>query len=277
MASAPSLEELETTLLFEAIFQRFGDDFRNHLKKNMTVKLHRFMQTHGIATISALQNRVLHDPCYIDALLCALDGQTTSLFDHPQHLLELRKLMVPWLRSCPAPKIWIAECASAEDVFALAILLQEEGLYSKTRIFATSANATLLNEAREGRFAIDKLGAYEKNYQLAGGTQSLANYYEQVNGSAVFHSQLSRKITWAQYNLATDASFNEFELIICRGGLSDYTSRLRKRVLQVFSDSLPIFGFLSLYGADYGEIAGLIANYKAVSPKQGLYQKVWLS
>lgn len=274
MPAAPSLEELETTLLFEAIFQRFGDDFRNHLKKNMTAKLHRFMQTHSIATISALQNRVLHDPSYIDALLCALDAQTTSLFDHPQHLLELRKTIVPWFRSCPAPKIWIAECASAEDVFALAILLQEEGLSNKTRIFATSANATLLNESREGRFAIEKLAAYGKNYQLAGGTQSLADYYEQVDGSAVFHSQLSRKITWAQYSLATDASFNEFELIICRGGLSDYTSRLRKRAMQVFSDSLPMFGFLSLLDTDFDEVAGLVTGYKAILAKQGLYQRV---
>lgn len=275
MAAALNLEELETRLLFEAIFQRFGDDFRNHLKKNMAAKLHRFMQAHGIATISALQNRVLHYPCYIDALLCALDAQTTSLLDHPQHLLELRKAIVPWLRSCPAPKIWIAECACAEDVFALAILLQEEGLASKTRIFATSANATLLNEAREGRFAIDKLATYEKNYHLAGGTQSLTDYCAQVDGSAQFHSQLSRKITWAQYSLTTDASFNEFELIICRGGLCDYTSSLRKRALRVFYDSLPVFGFLSLLGADYTEIAESVVSYKAVSAKQGLYQKVW--
>lgn len=274
MATPISLEELETTLLLEAIFQRFGDDFRHHLKKNMATKLHRFMQAHGIATISALQNRVLHDSSYIDALLCALDAQTTSLLDHPQHLLELRTAIVPWLRSCPAPKIWIAECTCAEDVFALAMLLQEEGLSGKTRIFATSANATLLNAAREGRFALAKLSEYEKNYRLAGGTQSLENYCAQVDGSAVFQPQLSRKITWAQYNLTTDASFNEFELIICRGGLGDYTSPLRKRALQVFYASLPVFGFLSLLGADYGDTRELAAHYKTISAKQGLYQRI---
>lgn len=274
MVISKTLENLEIALLLEAIFQRFGDDFRGHQKDVIRRKIRSFMYAHDIATVSALQNRVLHDSTYIDALLRALDARPSGLFDHPEHILNLRKVLVPWLRSCPAPKVWIAECAAAEDVYSLAILLAEEGLHNKTRIFATGANAALLAEAREGRFPLDKLEEYEENYLLAGGTQSLANYYDVVDGVGVFDRELDKNITWAQYNLRTDASFNEFELIVCRGGLGDYASRLRRRALQLFYDSLPTFGMLSIPGADYAEVAPFVSGYKVLSPTHGLFQRV---
>ena len=274
MHSSNMPEDLEITLLLEAIFQRFGDDFRGHQKEVILRKLHGFMLAHDIPTISALQDRVLHDPTYIEALLCALDAHPASLFDHPKQMQELRKVLIPWLRSCPAPKVWITECSAAEDVYTIAIVLMEEGIYHKTRIYATGANATLLSEAREGKFPLEKLALYEENYVRAGGTESLAHYYVEVNGECVFRTELERNITWAQYNLATDASFNEFELIVCRGGLSDYTSRVRRRILKLFNDSLPTFGILSIVGHDYADITPFLSVYAPVSDKQGLYRKM---
>jgi len=274
MSSSEILEELEVTLLLEAIFQRFGDDFRGHKREVIRRKVYGFMLAHGIPTVSLLQDRVLHDPTYIDALLYALDAHPAGLFDFPKHTQELRKVLIPWIRSCPAPKIWIAECTAAEDVYSIAIMLMEEGVYSKTRIFATGTNATLLSEAREAKFPLEKLAQYEENYLRAGGTQSLANYYSEVNGVGVFRAELDRNITWAQYNLGTDASFNEFELIVCRGGLGDYTSRLRRRILKLFSDSMPTFGILSIVGSDYADITRFISLYAAISSKYGLYRKI---
>lgn len=273
VGASSALENLEIALLLEAIFLRFGDDFRGHQKEAIRRKLLGFMLAHDIPTVSALQDRVLHDSTYIDALLCTLDAHPAGLFDNPKHLLELRKAIVPWLRSCPAPKVWVAECSAAEDVYSIAILLMEEGVYHKTRIFATGSNATLLSEAREARFSLEKLSQYEQNYVRAGGTQSLAHYYHQVDGAGIFRPELERNITWAQYNLGTDASFNEFELIVCRGGLNDYATRLRRRALQIFYDSLPTFGLLSVVGADYKDIAPFISRYKTMSPEHGLYRR----
>ena len=269
-----SLEDLEITLLLEAIYQRFGDDFRGYQKEAVRRKLHGFMLAHNLATISCVQDAVLHDPSYIDALLCTLDSHPAGLFDHPKHMKELRTVLIPWLRSCPAPKIWIAECSSAEDVFATAIILMEEGVYHKTRIFATGANATLLSDAREAKFPLEKIAQYEENYVRAGGTDNLSNYYREHESTGVFRSELARNITWAQYNLGTDASFNEFELIICRSGLNDYASHLRRRVLQLFYDSLPTFGLLSIAGANYADVAPFISNYKVISPEHGLYRRI---
>lgn len=274
MSISKTLEDLEIMLLLEAIYQRFGDDFRGYQKEIIRRKLHAFMIAHDIATISGLQDRVLHDNTYIDALLCALDAHPAGLFDHPKHMRELRKTLIPLLRSSPAPKIWIAECSAAEDVYAIAIILMEEGVYHKTQIFATSANAMLLNSAREATFPLEKLALYDENYLRAGGMESLADYYIEINGNAVFRAELNRNITWAQYNLGTDASFNEFELIVCRGSLNDYASRLRRRALQIFYDSLPAFGILSVADADYTDLTPFISRYNALSAKQGLYQKI---
>ena len=268
-----ALEDLETTLLLEAIFQRFGDDFRGYQKEIIRRKLHGFMLAHNVSTVSELQRRVLHESTYVDALVCALDSRSVGLFDHPEHVLELRKILAPWLRSSPAPKVWIAECSAPEDVYAIAILLMEEGVYYKTQIYATGANATLLNEARQAKFSLEKVQRYEENYRLAGGTQSLANYFDQVQGEAIFRAELERNITWSQYNLCTDASFNEFELIICCGSLNDYASRLRRRALQLFYDSLPAFGILSIPDANYSDLMPFASLYNALSTRHGLYQK----
>lgn len=152
MSHSQSLEDIEVALLLEAIYQRFGDDFRGYQKDVVRRKLHAFMLVHNISTISSLQDCVLHDSTFIAPLLCTLDAHPAGLFDHPKHIRELRKVLIPWLRSCPAPKIWIAECATAEDVYTIAILLMEEGIYHKTQIFATGANPLLLSGAREAKF-----------------------------------------------------------------------------------------------------------------------------
>jgi len=274
MSTSKTLEDLEITLLLEAIYQRFGDDFRHYQKEIIRCKLHTFMIAHDVPTISSLQDRILHDDTYINPLLCALDANPSGLFDHPKHMRELRKTLIPLLCSSPAPKIWIAGCSAAEDVYAIAIMLVEEGIYHKTQIFATSANATLLNSAREAKFPLDKLALYDENYLRAGGTESLSDYFTQADGLAIFRPELHRNITWGQYNLGTDASFNEFELIVCRGSLNDYATRLRRRALQIFYDSLTTFGILSVADADYIGLTPIISAFNPLSAKHGLYQKI---
>ncbi len=273
MGFAKALETLEVNLLLEAIFQRFGNDFRHHNKDIIRHKLRGFMDSHSIATLSALQDKVLHDNSFIEPLLCALDARTSGLFAQPEQLLKMRKLLVPWLRSYPAPKVWIAECVAAEDVFGLAILLLEENLHHKTDLYVTGPNASLLAEAQQGKFSAELFAHYEKNYHQAGGTTSLANYCTEIDDAFVFNSELGRNISWMQYNLGTDASFNEFEAIVCCGGLSDFTLYLRHRALKVFYESQPVFGMLMVAGEYPLEIMSLISRYKVISEKYGIYQR----
>jgi chemotaxis protein methyltransferase CheR len=269
-----AVEELEIDLLLEGVFQRFGYDFRGYQRGPLRSKLHQLMQSGGLKTVSALQERVMHDEAASDAFLRALSVRPAGLFDDPEHCLALRLALGPWLRSCPSPKVWIAECGSVEEAGTLAILLAEEDLYSKTRIFATLANEALLRDARKGSFALDRFSEYQENYRRSGGRHRLADYCVEDNGRMYFRTGVLANVTWAQYNLATDASFNEFELIVCRSALGDFGSALRRRALQLFHESLPLFGMLSVDEKSALEDAAFAGRFKAICAESGLYRRI---
>jgi chemotaxis protein methyltransferase CheR len=273
MEQAHSVEDLEIDLLLEGVFQRFGHDFRGYRRVPLRQKLHGLMQSGGLKTVSGLQERVMHEESAADALLRALGARPAGLFDDPEHILALRKHLGPWMRSCPSPKVWIAECASAEEACTLAILLAEEEVYRKTRIFATVANETVLKEARRGGFAPDRLSEYEENYRRSGGRRTLADYCVEDNGRMFFLPELLRNITWAQYNLATDASFNEFELIVCRRTLPEFGPALRRRALHLFHESLSRFGMLSIDEKSELDDSPFAAHFKTVCAESGLYRR----
>jgi chemotaxis protein methyltransferase CheR len=274
MERMQSVEDLEIDLLLEGVFQCFGYDFRGYQREPLRRKLYQLMQNDGLKTVSALQERVMHDVAASDALLRALSVHPAGLFDDPAHFRALRDALGPWLRSCPSPKVWIAECGSMEEAGTLAILLAEEQVYSKTRIFATVANEGLLQDASKGSFALDRFGEYEENYYRSGGKKTLADYCVEDNGRMFFRPELRSNITWAQYNLATDASFNEFELIVCRRTLCDFGAALRRRALQLFCDSLPLFGILSVDEKSELDDPGFARQFKTICGVNGLYRRI---
>jgi chemotaxis protein methyltransferase CheR len=272
--SVNEIEDLEIDLLLEAIHQRSGLDFRGYLREPLRRKLHGFMQANGLETVSAVQERMLHDAATGERLLRALGKQPPALFENAKHFLALRGVIGTWLRSRPAPRVWIAECVAAEDVFAMAILLHEEEVYGKTQIFATCSNEALLSDAAEGRIAASKLDDYERNYRAGGGKQSLRDHLCEKDGQPAFVPHLGSNITWAQYNLATDASFNEFELIMCRDTLGEFGTALKRRSLHLFHDSLARFGILSADGLDNPESDPSIAGYTSIQRDAGLFRRV---
>ena len=219
MDGKESIEDLETDLLLEGIYRRFGHDYRGYQRQTLKAKLQALMQRIGVETVSGLLEHVMHDAETGDRLLHALSARPPVFFDDPVYFHALRETVVPWLRSCPSPRVWVAECVSAEDVAALAILLAEEALHDRTQIFATAENEALLREASAYSFALDRLPKYENASRKSGGKARLADYCRTEYGRVIFSPQLCSNITWAQYSLATDASFNEFQLIVCRGAV----------------------------------------------------------
>lgn len=273
-ADVQTLEDVEIDLLLEGVFRHFGHDFRGYRRELLRERLRALMQDAGLPTISALQERILHDRTARNGLLRALSSRRSGLFDDAEYFHALRTVVVPLLRSCPSPRIWIAECLSAEAVCSLAILLAEEHLYDRTQIFATAANETVLQEAKQGAFELDRLPRYAENYRRSGGKAQLADYVGRSDGRGMFSEQIRDNVTWAQYNLATDASFNEFQLIVCRHALSDFGASLQRRALQLFHDSMPLFGILSV--GENTAIAGppFVICYKTLSEQHGLYRRV---
>ncbi len=269
-----SVEELEMDLLLEGVFRRFGHDFRGYRRPVLQRKLHAAMRQLGVKTVSGLLERVMHDGFAAQIVLRELSAHPAGLLDDAAYLRALREALVPLLRSCPAPRIWIAECLRAEDACVLSALLEEERLLDRTQIFATVGNESFLQEASSGRFALDRLARYAENYREGGGKADLREYCREEDGCAVFGDRLRGTITWAQYSLATNASFNEFQLIVCRYALTDFGTVLRHRALQLFYDSMPLNGVLSVDPDAGVEAAPFVSRYKAIMPEQGLYRRV---
>ena len=245
-AASLAVEELEIELLLEALSQRHGYDFRDYERAPVRRKLLAVMAKRGLKTVSALQERVLHEPGAACAVLRALALAPAGLFADPAWAREAREVLGKSLRPAAVPKVWLAECAGIGEAWTLAILLHEEGLLARTEIFATMANDELLLDAREAGIDAQALPALQEAYQLGGGTGRLADHLDVRDGRAFLLPRLRARITWAGHNLVTDASFNEFQAIICRRALADFGPLLRQRVLRLFHGSLARFGVLGI-------------------------------
>jgi chemotaxis protein methyltransferase CheR len=272
---ADAVRELEESLLLEALFQLFGSDFRGYERARVAGRLSSFMQERGFRTISSLQDGAIHNRDVAADLLHALTFRPSGAFEEPQALGNLRALAEPLLRSYARPKVWVPECATAEEVFALAILLEEMGIYDRTSIHATCSNPALLNEIRMGRFPSERVHEYGNNYAASGGKESFSAYWSEKSGHAVFNPDLQRNITFSEYNLSTDTSFNEFHLIFFRNRLQEFAYPLRRRVLDLFADSLVRFGILFTDPLEELEFYPCANNYNAISREHGIYRRTY--
>ncbi len=272
-SAAPELEELELELLLEALVRRFGFDFRLHDRAPLKRKLFGFMLQRGLDTLSQLQDHVLHDPATAGGLLRSLHVPPASLFDDPAEALMLREAAEHSLRGAALPRVWLADCAGACQAWTLAIILAEMGLLAQAEIYATVASDDMLDEAAAAWLPEAELERAQRDYVQAGGNGLLADYFNIQSGRAILAPSLRSHITWAQYNLVTDASFNEFNLIACQRALPDFGSLLRQRVLQLFHDSLVPFGTMGLdreLDPDYP----FSADYQPICPGQPWYKRV---
>ncbi|WP_394822658.1 CheR family methyltransferase [Pendulispora albinea] len=240
------VERVEVELLLEGIYRVYGFDFRSYAYASIKRRLWRRAQAEGLATLSALQDRVLHDPGCMDRLMLDLSIQVTSMFRDPTFFLSLRRKVVPSLRTYPFIRVWHAGCSTGEEVYSLAVLLKEEGLYARTRLYATDINETVIRGAKEGIFPLSKMQEYTLNYQRAGGLRSFSEYYTARYDGARFDTNLMENVVFSQHNLVTDGSFSEFHLILCRNVMIYFDRSLQNRVLKLFRDSLTKFGFLAL-------------------------------
>ncbi len=274
MNNEPVLEDLEIDLLLEAVFQRLGFDFRDYDRGTLKHKILALMQTESVATVSALQDRVLHDQRCSLALLQAIAHPVAALFADPQHLRTLREQVLGHLRSYPEPTVWIAECSSAQTAWTMAILLEESQLYAKTLIYATGASADVPRMGWQTTVSAAYVGKCEANYRDSGAAGRLSDYFEAQADQMTLHPRLRSNIVWAQHSLVTDASFNEFQLIVCWGARSGFGPLLRSRALRLFHDSLSRFGMLSTDVLPAAEVLRLDYAYQPVCVEQGLFKRV---
>ena len=270
----PELEQIEIELLLEGIYQHYGFDFRSYAYASIRRRLWKRIEAEGLSTISALQDRVLHDSDLMERLLLDLSINVTAMFRDPGFYRVFRDVVVPTLRTYPFIRIWHAGCATGEEVYSMAILLEEEGLYERSRIYATDINEVVLQKAKSGIFPIERMQEYTENYIAAGGKRSFSDYYIAKYDGALFNPGLTKNVVFSQHNLVTDRSFSEFNVILCRNVLIYFDKTLQARVLTLFYDSLAMFGVLSLGSKESLRFSPYEECYEQINGREKIYRKV---
>jgi chemotaxis protein methyltransferase CheR len=268
------IESVEIALLVEGIYRRYGFDFRNYAPASLKRRLWRRASGEGVTTISALQERVLRDPAVMERLLLDLSINVTAMFRDPEFYAAFRERVVPLLRTYPFIRIWNAGCSTGEEIYSLAILLTEEGLYDKTRIYGTDFNEGVLERAKAGVFPLDRMRDYTQNYIRAGGTRAFSEYYVARYDGAEFDQALIENVVFAQHNLVSDRSFNEFQVILCRNVMIYFDKELRERVHGLFCDSLVTLGVLGLGRRETPRFTAYEGRYEAIDAEERIYRKV---
>jgi chemotaxis protein methyltransferase CheR len=268
------LERIEIELLLEGIHRKYGFDFREYAFSSLRRRLWKQIEEEGLETVSALQERVLHDPSAMERLLLNLSVNVTAMFRDPTFYRVFREEVVPVLRTYPFVRIWHAGCSTGEEVHSMAIVLQEEGLYERARIYATDINESVLRIARTGIFPLEKMQEYTQNYLRAGGTRSFSEYYTAAYDGALFSPALRERVVFAQHNLATDRSFSEFNVIVCRNVMIYFDRSLQGRVHDLFYESLPMYGLLALGAKESIRLSPHETQYEVIDAREKIYRKV---
>jgi chemotaxis protein methyltransferase CheR len=268
-----ALEDIELDLLLEGIMRRYGLDFRGYARMSLRRRVWNMVHAQKLGTLSALQARVLHEPPAMEELLQHLSVNTTTMFRDPSFFAAFREKVVPHLFSAPFVRIWHAGCSTGEEVYSLAILLTEAGLYERSRIYATDMNAAVVERAKSGIFPMEHMREYTANYLRAGGTAAFSDYYTANYDHAIFKASLRKNIVFAQHNLVSDGTFNEFNVILCRNVLIYFGTDLQSRVYRLLTQSLRRFGVLALGRGETLRHTVIENDYDEVDVQERLYRR----
>lgn len=268
------LEDLEVHLLLEALHRHYGLDFRDYALASLKRRIRQCIIDEGLGSVSGLQEKVLHDPACKDRLLLAFSINFTSMFRDPGFYLAFRQQVAPLLRTYPFVRIWHAGCSTGEEVYSMAILLLEEGLYQRCRIYATDRSEAALQRAEAGIFSLAAMRENTVNYLRAGSRGSFPDYYTAKYGNAIFAASLRKNVVFARHDLAVEPSFNEFNVILCRNVLIYFNKTLQDRVHRLLYESLMLLGFLGLGNREMIKFTLLESCYDPVAGDERLYRKV---
>jgi chemotaxis protein methyltransferase CheR len=268
----PELDDLR--LLLDTVNERAGLDFRGYAYSSLRRRVARAVAEGGVAGVAELHQRLKADDDVLAALVRTLTVHTTAMFRDPDFYRLFRREVVPVLRTYPFVRVWVAGCSTGEEVYSLAILLREEGLAERCRIYATDVSGAVLERARAGIFPLSAMQEYSRNYHLAGGARPFTDYYAADSESVVFQRPLRDNVVFGTHNLVSDASFNEFNVILCRNVMIYFRRALQARVHRLIYDSLVTFGYLGLGRSESIRFTPHGANFDALGGRERLYRKI---
>jgi len=265
--------EPDISMLLEAVYHKYGYDFRQYSKAHIRRRILNRLMMSGLESISQMQSRVLTDEIFATQLLQDLSITVTEMFRDPGFYKSVREIVVPVLKTYPFIKIWHAGCSTGEEAYSMAIVLQEEGLYDRTTIYATDFNQQALGLAKEGIYSNKTMKEYTLNYQQSGGKESFSDYYNSDCNNVIMNQSLKKNIVWANHNLVTDSVFAEIHLILCRNVLIYFDRNLQNKVQNLFYNSLIKGGILCLGSKESLSSADVYGNYTESDKKHRIFKK----
>jgi chemotaxis protein methyltransferase CheR len=266
-------ERIEIDLLLEGVRRRYGYDFQHYSYASLKRRLEHARQEARVARFSEMLDPLLHDEDFFDTFLKSLSVSVTEMFRDPPFYRAVREKAAPILRTYPFVKIWHAGCATGEEVYSMAILLHEEGLLSRARLYATDFNKHSLDAAKKGVYPARAMAAHAANYRAAGGKADFSAYFSAGYDLAKMKDFLRERVTFSYHNLVTDGVFGEMNLVCCRNVLIYFDKVLQDRALALFADSLRHGGFLCLGSKETLHFSAAEKQFETVDAKQRIYKK----
>jgi chemotaxis protein methyltransferase CheR len=266
-------ENLEIKLLLEAIYLKYGYDFRDYAVAHTKRRLEYRKDVSGLGNYAEMLHKAIYDEEFFSTVLFDLSINVTEMFRDPWFYREVREVVVPHLKTYPFVKVWHAGCSAGQEVYSMAILLEEENMKERTQIYATDFNERVLKSAKSGIYPIDFIREYTSNYIQSGGRESFSDYYTADDKHVILKSSLRKRVLFSSHNLATDGVFGEMNVIFCRNVLIYFNKELQERVLQLFYDSLCPGGFLCLGSKESLKFSKVVDKFEEVASREKIYRK----
>ncbi|CAN5613654.1 protein-glutamate O-methyltransferase CheR [soil metagenome] len=261
-------------LLLNELFHLYGYDFTNYAMASLKRRVNRLLIINRFSSFAELFYRVKSDPDFLKHLVEELTVNVSEMFRDPLFFKTLREKVIPVLATHPFIRIWHAGCASGEEVYSMAIMLEEANLLHKSLIYATDLNATVIENINKGLFPISQMKLYSQNYIQSGGKKDFSSYYKAKYDWARFDEKLKAKVIVATHNLVSDRSFNEFQLICCRNVLIYFNKELQDTALTLFDDSLESLGYLALGSKENIRFSKISGKYTQLENKEKIWRKM---
>lgn len=266
-------EQLEIQLLLEAIYIKYGYDFREYSLAHTKRRLEYRRAIEGMKNYSEMQHKVIHEESFFEQLLLDLSINVTEMFRDPWFYQKIREVVFPHLRTYPFIKVWHAGCSAGQEVYSMGIILEEESMKERAQVYATDFNESILDQAKKGIYPMDLVRQYTANYQASNGSASFSDYYTADYDHVIMKNSLKEKVLFTPHNLATDGVFGEMHIIFCRNVLIYFNRELQNRVFNLFYDSLIPGGFLCLGSKESLRFADIADKFELVSEREKIYRK----
>lgn len=266
-------QAIEIRLLLEAIHLKYGYNFKDYAPAHTRRRLRNRLEMSGLSSYMDMARLILYDESFFNTVLMDLSINVTEMFRDPDFYRQIRQELIPRLKTYSFIKIWHAGCSAGQEVYSMAILLEEEGMKPRAQIYATDFNELILARAKEGIYPLDTMKTYTANYLKSGGTRTFSDYYTADDKNVILRQALREKVLFSSHNLVTDGVFGEMHLIFCRNVLIYFNRKLQGQVLKLFHDSLIPGGYLCLGSKESIKFTDMADRFEPVCEKLRIFRK----